>query len=373
MWKPDPKKSLLSRYPEVAKEWHPTKNGDLTPDEVFPKSDRRVWFLCSKNKTHEWEARIADRTSRNSGCPYCYRRVSPETSLASKFPEIAKDWHPTKNKKMTPEQVAPKSNKFFWWVCNKGHDYKMQPYERVLHHRGCTECSRYGGSAQETRIYCEIKKLFPETEYRHKIEGSEIDIFIPSISVGIEYDGEFYHRKKVDKDIAKNTLMKRLGLILIRVREHPLEKISDLDVITPVRVVSKNDVDELLKAISSVSPSTKEAVMSYLKEPDFINQEEFSVYMSYFPSPFPEKSLAEVYPEVAAQWDYEKNHPLTPYNFTHGSKHRVWWICENGHSHQTTINHKTWRRKSRNKACKFCRQSRVPPNKAQMKLFDQDD
>ena len=146
-----------------------------------------------------------------------------------------------------------------------------------------------------------------------------------------------------------------------------------MDVVTPVREVTKHDLNELLKSILSVAPSTNKVAETYLKESDFVNQEEFSVYMSYFPSPFPEKSLAEVFPEVAAQWDYEKNHPLTPYNFTHGSKHRVWWICENGHSHQSTINAKTWRRNGRFKGCNYCRNGKeLPPNNAQMKLFDND-
>lgn len=372
MRKPKPGRSLGSLYPEVANEWHPTKNGNLTPYDVFPKTNKKYWYLCPKNKSHEWLAKNSDRTAKNSGCPYCYRRVTPETSLAAKYPVLAKDWHPTKNEGLTPETIAPKSAKWVWWVCSKGHEYQLQPSERVLHHRGCTQCSKFGGSAQETRIYCEIKKLFPDTKYRYKIEGSEIDVYIPSLGIGIEYDGEFYHRKKVKKDMAKNTLIKNLGQNIIRVREHPLTKLSNLDVIAPVRELVKSNIDELFKSILIIAPSIKNIVSSYLEEPDFINQDEFLVYMSYFPSPFPENSLAEVYPEVAAQWDYEKNYPLTPYNFTHGSKHRVWWLCPNGHSHQLTINHKTWHRNSKYSSCEFCKKTKKVPNKAQLGLFDQD-
>ena len=30
---------IETNYPDIAKEWHPTKNGDLKPNQVFPKSN----------------------------------------------------------------------------------------------------------------------------------------------------------------------------------------------------------------------------------------------------------------------------------------------------------------------------------------------
>jgi len=366
--------SLTDIYPNIAKEWHPTKNGTLTPEDVAPKSDKKAWFVCSKDRTHEWSARIADRTSKGSGCPYCWRRPSKEKNLKVLFPEIAKDWHPTKNGTLTPDKVAPKSNKFFWWKCDKGHSYEMQPSERVINHRGCSKCSKFGGSAQETRIYCEIKSLFEDVKFRHKISGSEIDIFIPSLNIGIEYDGEYFHRERVDKDKKKNELMKKSDIEIVRIREHPLEKIQETDVISPKRELAKNDLNELCKSIYKLRPASQVIFEKYIQEIEFVNQDDFAVYMSYFPSPFPEKSLSKIYPEVASQWDYEKNYPLTPDNFTHGSKHKVWWICENGHSHQTSINSKTWHRNGKYKGCKYCSEMRLAPSdKIQTDLFSSQE
>lgn len=62
------KRSLAEEYQELAKEWHPTKNGELTPKDITSGSGKKVWWLCSKG--HEWQARVADRTS-GKGCPYC--------------------------------------------------------------------------------------------------------------------------------------------------------------------------------------------------------------------------------------------------------------------------------------------------------------
>jgi hypothetical protein len=57
----------------LAKEWHPTKNGTLTSKDVTPNSNKKVWWLCSKNKNHEWDAKIQNRNN-GSGCPYCFKK-----------------------------------------------------------------------------------------------------------------------------------------------------------------------------------------------------------------------------------------------------------------------------------------------------------
>ena len=39
---------LATLHPALAKEWHPTKNGNLKPGDVSPGSSKKVWWLCSK-------------------------------------------------------------------------------------------------------------------------------------------------------------------------------------------------------------------------------------------------------------------------------------------------------------------------------------
>ena len=64
-------KKLLSEYPELVSEWHPTKNGELRPEEFASRSHKKVWWLCPKG--HDYDAVIASRTGKNkTGCPHCY-------------------------------------------------------------------------------------------------------------------------------------------------------------------------------------------------------------------------------------------------------------------------------------------------------------
>ena len=113
--------NLAVLHPEVAKQWHPTKNGDLTPEDVTHGSHKKVWWICDKD--HEWETMVRYRTN-GSGCHECAGRyASPEFNLAVLYPEVAAQWHPTKNGDLTPEDVAPGSNQKVWWICDKDHEW----------------------------------------------------------------------------------------------------------------------------------------------------------------------------------------------------------------------------------------------------------
>jgi hypothetical protein len=66
--------SLRAVHPRVAGEWHPEKNGSLTPASVTPGSSRHVWWQCAECG-HAWRASVVNRVSRASGCPACARRA----------------------------------------------------------------------------------------------------------------------------------------------------------------------------------------------------------------------------------------------------------------------------------------------------------
>ena len=63
--------NLAVIHPIVAKEWHPTKNGNLKPQDVTYGSNKKVWWQCKQK--HTWEAVVKSRGNLGRGCPYCYR------------------------------------------------------------------------------------------------------------------------------------------------------------------------------------------------------------------------------------------------------------------------------------------------------------
>jgi hypothetical protein len=136
--------SLASRHPEIAAEWHPTKNGNLTPADVTAGSNRKVWWRCPKGPDHEWPASIAKRTGSGRGCPFCAgKRLSITNSLARLYPEIASQWHPTNNGNLTPDKVVAGIPKKAWWKCPEGpdHEWPATLANRTKGDTGCPCCA----------------------------------------------------------------------------------------------------------------------------------------------------------------------------------------------------------------------------------------
>ena len=141
--------SLKDNYPEIAAEWHPTKNGEKVPEQFHSGSADKVWWLCNQCGT-EWETKILYRT-RGHGCPSCrnekfassYRKkvLANADSFADKFPQMATEWHPTKNGGLKPEEFSCGSGKMVWWKCSNGHEWQATISARTTFNTGCSICS----------------------------------------------------------------------------------------------------------------------------------------------------------------------------------------------------------------------------------------
>ena len=59
---------------------------------------------------------------------------------------------------------------------------------------------------------------------------------------------------------------------------------------------------------------------------------------------------------LLAQWDIERNLPLTPDDVTFGSHKRVWWTCPSGHSWQAMVY-----TRSEGTGCPYCTGRKVTP------------
>jgi len=139
--KPRPGQSLADRFPDIAKQWHPTRNGVLTPAQLMPASNAKTWWRCRDG--HEWEATVASRTSRGSGCPVHAGRqvVMGVNDLATRFPDLAAQWHPTRNGEQTSDDVVAGSATRAWWRCGQGHEWETTVNNRTSRGSGCPVCA----------------------------------------------------------------------------------------------------------------------------------------------------------------------------------------------------------------------------------------
>lgn len=135
---------LSDSHPHVAAQWHPTKNGDLTPDKVTKGSNRQIWWLCA-DCGREWSTTVKNRTINNSGCRSCVRRKAKEgKSLADLSPHLVDEWHPTKNTS-APDEIYNMSDQKVWWQCVLGHEWEAQVHNRTKPKgSGCPACAPIG-------------------------------------------------------------------------------------------------------------------------------------------------------------------------------------------------------------------------------------
>lgn len=121
--------SLAALFPEIASEWHPSQNGNITPDMVVARSNRIYWWKCPQGPDHEWPAQPNNRVSKNSrsGCPCCAgRKPSVTNCLQTLFPNLAREWHPENNGGLTPRDIVAGTSKRYWWKCPVGPDHEWQ-------------------------------------------------------------------------------------------------------------------------------------------------------------------------------------------------------------------------------------------------------
>jgi G:T-mismatch repair DNA endonuclease (very short patch repair protein) len=217
---------LMTAYPLIAAEWHPTRNHDLLPTEVFGTSGKKVWWL-GPSCHHEWEATVANRVN-GSACPVCVGQkvLIGFNDLLSKNPIVAAQWHPTKNIPLLPEQFTIGSDRKVWWLCDKNHEWMATIYDRGTRNTGCSECYASTFISQAENSLAEFIRglgLTVVQSDRKMLKGKELDILVPEKNLAIEYNGVFWHTEKggKDKDYHRNKWLaaRNAGIQLVQIWE----------------------------------------------------------------------------------------------------------------------------------------------------------
>jgi Probable Zinc-ribbon domain/PilZ domain len=129
--------NLYIERPDLAKEWHPTKNGGLGPRDVTPGSGRKVWWLCENG--HWWLASVRDRV-RGRQCTFCQGlKNKGEQRMADVRPELLKEWHPSRNTDLKAKDVYTHHHDRVWWICAQGHEWEATIRHRLTG-RACPFC-----------------------------------------------------------------------------------------------------------------------------------------------------------------------------------------------------------------------------------------
>ena len=299
--------SLAEANPLLAEEWHPTKNGDLTPLTVAAHSNKKVWWLGKCG--HEWEATVNNRIS-NHGCPECGKilavrkrnenQILKKGSLLDNNPDLAKQWNNEKNGGLKPDNFLCSSNKRVWWICGYGHEWQASINSRNSG-CGCPVCS--GRLSDETNNFAIIHpELVDEWDEHNNTLPSDYrpmsmkKVFWKCRLCGNVWEASIYNRSKgigCPKCGKKRSLITR--------KETQLNK---------------------------------------------------------------KGSLIDTNPKIASQWNYIKNGDLLPSEFIGTTNKKVWWQCEKGHEWKTSIYART-----HGSGCPYCNAEKQTSFPEQAVLF----
>jgi hypothetical protein len=221
----------------------------------------------------------------------------------------------------------------------------------------------HGSSVEEIKFFYYFQKIFPNAIHRYKFKNKinknfEIDIYIPDLKIGIEYDGFFYHQKKEVKkrEIIKNELLKDKKIDLIRIREIGLNLISENNFFhKPQNITSfKNCFFSILELIKEKYILQNNIFKSIQKIKNYHFEDDIDLIRIFHKKLKIKNSILTQNPKFVEEWHPTKNNDLKPEHITKGSAVKVWWVCKNNHEWLTDVNSR-----SKGFGCPYCSNRKV--------------
>ena len=355
--------NLQESFPDIAKEWHLTKNANLKPCDVSCGSGKKVWWICNKAECgciHEYEQSVNHKTSRNSGCPYCTnQKMDYHKSLEYLFPELAKEWHPTKNCNLKPCDVSCGSEKKIWWICNKAecgciHEYEQSIYDKKIGNY-CPYCSKNVSNKIDYHksleyLYPDIaKEWHPTKNYNLKPcdvsygSGKKVWWICNKAECGCihEYEQSICDKAKkkfgcpyCSNRTSKVDYHKSFEYLFPELSKewHPTKN-ANLKPIDVACYSNKKVWWICTKANCGCIHEYEQVICSKTKDHDcsYCTNRKIDYH----------KSLEYIFPDIAKQFHPTKNNDLKPSNITSsGSDKKCWWICEKNHEYEQKVNSK---------------------------------
>ena len=330
--------------PSMLEEWDYEKNS-FNPRDIQYGSSKKVYWQGKCG--HSFFASLNKRTSDGTGCPYCCeshaKLLVGFNDLATTNPELLDIWDYDKNGSLKPSDVMKGQHKKVYWKGKCGHSWEAAIYH-IVGGKGCPICRQESKTSfPEQAIYYFVKKFYPDAISGDRHLGKELDIFIPSLNVGIEYDGQRWHLD-IKKDEEKNILCYNNKIRLIRIREKECWFWSENEYLQLIPCKSA-DEGELENAINVLFVLLNGPIFKKIS----IKDEKINIFNQYIKSK-KENSLLICNPILASEWNTLKNGDLTPDMVTVNSGKKVWWIGKCGHEWQAQI-------ASRNRSncgCPYC-------------------
>ncbi len=326
---------LATTHPKIASEWHPTLNGDLAPCEVTYGSTRSVWWVCSSDSRHVWEAVITNR-SHGRGCPVCSNAlVLPGVNdLATSHPEIASQWDSVANAPHRPEDVSAGSSRKFSWLCENGHSWATSVHRRTTG-RACHYCTNQRVAVGENDLATVAPEISKTWDYTKNGTTTPADVVARSNK---KY---WWTCSKSHEYLASPSSRLRGTGCPYCSSTKLLKGFNDLGTLHPeIAKLWDYNANGELTPLDVLGGSGKryhwrcELGHPFVKTADGLKKSNCPVCSNYLVIAGT-NDLATTNPALLEEWDYRKN-SLLPTTIPPGSHIKIWWKCVEGHSWQAT-------------------------------------
>ncbi|MFF7291122.1 zinc-ribbon domain-containing protein [Microbacterium sp. NPDC008134] len=314
---------------------------DLELKESAPTSARKINWRCTARK-HTWPAQVRSRTTLESGCPYCAgsRAIPGETDLATLHPGLAAEWDYQRNDStITPETVAPGSERVAWWHGPCDHSWDAAIGARSSG-QGCPYCSNQRTLAGFNDLATTHPELAEQWDHANSKTPCEI-------TAGSDYPATWRCALGHMWELPVWGRTKDKTGCPVCANRVVLAGFNDLGTLDP-RVASEWDHTP---GANDRTPSEVTVSSSYEAQWRCADNHTWpaTVANRHAGSGCPSCSgrvaipgatdLAALRPDIAAQWDPRNNG--SPDQFTVSSHEKVSWICDRHHSWPATIKNRT--------------------------------
>ena len=348
---------LGTLYPWLKEQWNPEENGNLKPSDVFPKSNRRISWICSQG--HKWEAKIYHRTD-GQGCPYCAGQmpIPGETDLGTLEPEISRQWHPTRNGNRQPSEFTRFSHFEAIWSCDEGHEYSAPIYRRSRGN-GCPVCDGKKIVPGINDLASKAPSLEQEWDWAKNIDATPKTVAL--------HDNCKYHWicRKCGHEWKASPNNRAAGKGCPKCAGHYVDPELNSFAAANPQLIDQWDIDKNL-------PLTAWDITAYDNRDYYWickNGHSFSASPAnrtkgtrcpYCTGKLPVVGVNDfetICPEVAKEWHPTRNEQNLPKHYLANSHKEVWWRCQEGHEWRATVESRT-----RGAQCKVCSKHRIKRN-----------
>lgn len=220
--------TLEYTHPEYSEQISP--ESDVSGIDVSVGSGQKVLWRCAYDPSHEWKSTPYSRIVMGKSCPYCSGRVPIPgvNDLVTTHPELSMQIDPSYG--INASELKAGSHKIIGWICksNADHRWEAYVYNRTHHTNptGCPWCNPKWSRGEKELLDWIIEVIGDGISVvpndRTVLGRKEIDIYIPYLKIGFEYNGNYWHKDKGDPDgpsVRKENLAASKGVRLLTIWE----------------------------------------------------------------------------------------------------------------------------------------------------------